>query len=382
VNLTEISIKRPSIIIVIFLILMLGGAYCFTTLRYELLPPMEVPTLVITTPYPGAAPSEVEQSVTRKVEDAVSGLDAVKSVLSQSYEGTSVLIVEFAVGTDIDAKQEDAQRKINSMLNDLPEDAENPSISKVTPNDRPVVDLTVISNMDARKAFDLVENEILPQIQQIKGIGQTRLLGGTKREIKVNVNKDKLEHFGISLTKVTEAINQANLDFPTGKVKDRENQITVRMAGKFQSLSDLRELIITTVDGSPVRVSDVADVTDAAKDQSAISRFNGQEGIGISIKKQSDANAVAISEELRHKIKAIESKYAHLGVKLIIADDSSEFTLEAADAVTHDLVIAVILVAAVMLLFLHSLRDSLIVLVAIRRRCCRHSLRCISLVTR
>src|ERR1044072_7947491 len=119
-NLTEISIKRPSIIIVIFSILMLGGLYCYTTLRYELLPPMEVPTLVITTPYPGASPSEVEQSVTKKVEDVVSGLDRVKSVLAQSYQGVSVIIVEFTVGTDTESKEQEAQRKINNILNTLP----------------------------------------------------------------------------------------------------------------------------------------------------------------------------------------------------------------------------------------------------------------------
>ena len=364
-NLTEISIKRPSIIIVIFAILMLGGAYCYTTLRYELLPPMEVPTLVITTEYPGAAPTEVEQSVTKKVEDVVSGLDGVKSVLSQSYEGVSVLIVEFSMGTDIEAKEQETQRKINNILNTLPEDVESPSISKVSPSDQPIIDLTIVSEMGARESYDLVENEILPQIQQIEGIGETRLLGGQKREIKVNVDKDKLAFHNLSLSKVTDAINEANLDFPTGKVKDRDDQMTVRLAGKFTSMEQIENLIISNNNGSPVRVSDVAEVFDGTQDQTSISRFNGQEGISISIKKQSNANAVKISEELHKKIASIEKKYESKGVKIIIADDTSEFTLEAADAVTHDLVIAVVLVAAVMLLFLHSIRDSIIVLVAI-----------------
>jgi hydrophobic/amphiphilic exporter-1 (mainly G- bacteria), HAE1 family len=364
-NLTEISIKRPSIIIVLFSVLMLGGFYCYTTLRYELLPPMEVPTLVITTPYPGASPVEVEQSVTKKIEDVVSGLDRVKSVLAQSYEGVSVLQVEFSVGTDTESKEQEAQRKINNILNTLPEDVESPSISKVSPSDRPILDLTIVTSMDAQQSFDLVEDEILPQIQQIEGIGETRLLGGQEREISVNVDKNKLIHYGLSLSQVTQSINTANLDFPTGKVKDRTDQITVRMAGKFSSIDQIKKLIITSSQGGPVRVEDVADVVDGGKDQTAINRFNGQEGIGISIKKQSNANAVLISEELRSKIAVIEEKYKNQGVKIIIADDTSEFTLEAADAVTHDLIIAVILVAAVMLLFLHSLRDSLIVLVAI-----------------
>lgn len=364
-NLTEISIKRPSIIIVIFSILMLGGFYCYTTLRYELLPPMELPTLVITTPYPGASPAEVEQSVTKKIEDVVSGLDRVKSVVSQSYEGVSVLTVEFSVGTDTELKEQEAQRKINNILNTLPEHVESPSISKVSPSDRPILELTIVSSMDAQKSFDLVDDEVLPQIQQIEGIGEARVQGGQEREISVNVDKNKLIHYDLSLSQVTDAINTANLDFPTGKVKDRNDQITVRMAGKFSSIDQIKKLIITYAKGGPVRVEDVADVMDGGKDQASINRFNGQEGIGISIKKQSNANAVLISAELRKKIAVLEEKYAAEGLKIIIADDTSEFTLEAADAVTHDLIIAVILVAAVMLLFLHSLRDSLIVLVAI-----------------
>jgi hydrophobic/amphiphilic exporter-1 (mainly G- bacteria), HAE1 family len=364
-NLTEISIKRPSIIIVIFAILMLGGAWCYSTLRYELLPPMEVPTLVITTPYPGAAPAEVEQAVTKKIEDAVSGLDRVKGILSQSHEGVSVLVVEFTVGTDTEVKQQDAQRAINNILNTLPEDAESPSIAKVSPSDKPIIELMIVSNKGARETYDLVENEILPQIQQIEGIGETRMLGGQKREIRVNVDKDKLAYHKLALSQVTNAINSANLDFPTGKVKDRDDQMTVRLSGKFSSIQQVEELIITVASGSPVRVADVATVVDGAQDQTSISRFNGQEGIGISIKKQSKANAVYISKELEGKIGAIETKYKDQGLKVILADDTSDFTLEAADAVTHDLIIAVILVAAVMLLFLHSLRDSLIVLVAI-----------------
>jgi hydrophobic/amphiphilic exporter-1 (mainly G- bacteria), HAE1 family len=365
-SLTEIAVKRPSLIIVIFSVLMLGGLFTYTKLNYELMPDFDIPTLVITTPYPGASPTDVEQSVTKKIEDVVSGIDRVKSILSQSYEGASVISVEFSVGTDMDDKQQEAQRKINNILSDLPDDAESPSISKVSPSDRPIMQLTAVSKMSSQEFYDLVDDEVLPLIQQIEGIGETRLLGGQEREIKVNVDKDKLVYYGISLSQVTQAINNANLDFPTGKVKNKSEQMTVRLAGKFTSLEQIRSLgITTTASGSTVRVEDVADVEDGAKEQTVLNRFNGQDGIGITIKKQSDANAVEISKHVREQIALLEKKHADQDLKIIIADDTSEFTLESADAVTHDLLIAVVLVAAVMLLFLHSMRDSIIVLVAI-----------------
>jgi hydrophobic/amphiphilic exporter-1 (mainly G- bacteria), HAE1 family len=365
-SLTEIAVKRPSLIIVIFSVLMLGGLFTYTKLNYELMPDFDIPTLVITTSYPGASPTDVEQSVTKKIEDVAAGIDRVKSILSQSYEGASVISVEFSVGTDIDDKQQEVQRKLNNILSDLPDDAESPSISKVSPSDRPIMQLTAVSKMGTQEFYDLVDDEVLPLFQQIEGIGETRLLGGQEREIKVNIDKDKLVYYGISLSQVTQAINNANLDFPTGKVKSTNEQMTVRLAGKFTSLQQIRLLGVTTAaNGSTIRVQDVADVEDGAKEQTVLNRYNGQDGIGITIKKQSDANAVEISKHVREQIVMLEKKHADQGLKIIIADDTSEFTLESADAVTHDLIIAVILVAAVMLLFLHSLRDSLIVLVAI-----------------
>lgn len=365
-SITEIAIKRPSLIIVLFTVLMLGGIFSYKQLNYELMPDFAVPTLVISTQYPGASPSDVEQTVSKKLEDVISGLNGVKNITSTSREGTSTIIVEFKVGSDMDLMQQDAQRKINNVMSTLPEDVKTPSISKVTPSDAPIMQLTANSNLSESAFYDLMNNEVLPQFQQIDGVGEINMLGDQAREIQVSVNKDKLDHYGLSILQVTRAIENANADFPTGKVKTRDEQMTVRLAGKFSDVAQISELIVATpANGSPVRVADVADVSDGNKELSSINRFNGKNGIGLVIRKQNDANAVEISKQVHERIAKLENKYASQGLKIVTADDSSIFTLDAADAVTHDLMIAIILVAAVMLLFLHSLRDSLIVLVAI-----------------
>lgn len=365
-SITEIAIKRPSLIIVIFTVLMLGGLFSYKQMNYELMPDFSVPTLVVTTQYPGASPSDVEQSVTKDLEDVLAGLNGVKNITSTSREGLSTIIAEFNVGVDMNVMEQDAQRKINNILSTLPEDVKSPSISKVTPSDAPIMQLTATSNLDESSFYDLVNNNVLPQLQQISGVGEITMIGGQEREIQVNVDKDKLDHYGLSILQVTQAINNANADFPTGKVKTRDESVTVRLAGKFSDVSQVKDLIVATpANGSPIRVGDVADVADVVKELSTINRFNGRDGIGLSIKKQNDANAVEISKQVQKRIAALEDKYKDKGLKIIIADDTSVFTLDAADAVTHDLFIAVILVAAVMLLFLHSFRDSLIVLVAI-----------------
>ncbi len=362
----ETILKRPSMIIVLFAILFIGGLASYTQLSYVLLPEFSVPTITITTLYPGAAPTEVEAEVSKKIEDAVSGLDNIEDVTSKSMESASLVIVQFKAGTDIDKALEDAQRDVNNMLSDLPDDAETPSLSKISPSDQPIMQLLATSSLPNEVFYQQVEDKYLPMLQQIEGVAEITMTGGDQREIRINVNNDKLRFYGLSLLQVTQAINQANLDFPTGKVKSTSENMTLRLAGKFASLDDIRNLVITSpVNNSPIRVGDVADITDGLTDAESISRYNGVNGIGLFIKKQSDANAVEISKSVQEKLASIEKANAKDKIKFAIAYDSSIFTLESVEAVTHDLVIAVILVAVVMLLFLHSFRNAFIVMVSV-----------------
>ena len=353
-------------IIVLFAILSIGGIFSYRLLSYELLPEFSVPIVTITTLYPGAAPSEVESEISKKIEDAVSGLDNIDDVTSKSYESASLVIVQLKPGTDIDKALEDAQRDINNMVSDLPDDAETPSLSKISPSDQPIMQLLATSSLPNEVFYQQVEDKYLPVIQQIAGVAEINMVGGDQREIRVNVNDDKLKYYGLSLLQVTQVINQANLDFPTGKVKSSSENMTLRLAGKFSSLDDIRNLVISTSkQGSQIRVGDVADITDGLGETESISRYNGQNGIGLFIKKQSDANAVEISRLLQLKLSEIEKANAKDKVHFAIAYDSSIFTLESVEAVTHDLVLAVVLVAAVMLLFLHSFRNAFIVMVSV-----------------
>jgi HAE1 family hydrophobic/amphiphilic exporter-1 len=365
-SLTEIAIKRPSLIIVIFSVLIIGGLYCYSQLSYELLPDFSQPSLTISTIYAGASPSDVQQSVTKKIEDVLSGLDGIKNITSQSSEGNSTITAEFNAGVNIDDKQQDAQRKINNILSDLPDNVKTPSISKVSPSDQPILQLSATSSLSDAAFYDLINDKVEPLLQQIEGIGTISILGAQPREIQVNVDQNKLDYYNLSLLNVTQAIKNANSDFPTGDVKTRTEQLTVRLGGKFTSVNQIRNLVVSTAsDGSSVRISDIANVADVVKEQTSINRLNGKNGIGLVIKKQNDANAVEISKEVKKRIVQLQSTFAADNLKIAIADDTSDFTIAAADAVEKDLVIAIILVAVIMLLFLHSTRDSLIVLVAI-----------------
>lgn len=365
-TLTELSIKRPSMIIVIFTILIGGGLLSYNQLSYELLPDFAPPILTVTTTYPGASPATVESQVSKPMEDALSGLENISEVTAFSLDNASVMLLEFKASADIDKSLEDAQRKVNNMLNSLPEGAQTPVIAKIEPNASPVLQVSAIAkNMPERDFMELMDDQILPQIKQTKGVAEVIVIGGERREFRVNVDKDKMKLYGLSLAQINQAVASSNVEFPTGKLKDNSEQMTVRLAGKFKSVDDLRNLIISSTGTSTVKLSDVADVEDGSQDQVTVSRFNGVNGIGLRIKKQSDANAVDMAKATKEKFKDIEQKYKKEGVHFTVATDTSIPTIDSVDAVLHDLELAVLLVAAVMMLFLHSLRNAFIVLIAI-----------------
>ena len=365
-TLTELAIKRPSFIIVIFTILVGGGLLSYKQLSYELMPDFSAPLLTITTAYPGASPSTVESQVSKPLEDVLSSMENVDEVTSFSFDNASFVLLEFKASANIDDALADAQRKINNNLNRLPEDAQNPMVAKIEPNATPVLQLSAVAkNLSDAELMRLMDDQLLPAIKQVKGVAEVQVIGGERRAFRVNVDKEKMRKMGLSMAQINQAIALSNLDFPTGKIKSSAEQITVRLTGKYKDLSDLQDLVLVAKGTSAIRLRDVADVVDASDDQVTISRLNGVNGIGLRIKKQSDANAVDVANATKAKFKDLEEKYKKEGLGFTVATDTSLPTIESVDAVIHDLELAVFLVALVMLLFLHTMRNAFIVLVSI-----------------
>ncbi|MBD3631285.1 efflux RND transporter permease subunit [Cyclobacterium sp.] len=365
-QIAKISIQRSTIVVVLFTILTLLGVFSYTQMSYELLPKFSPNVLTITTVYPGAAPSEVENSVTTKVEDAVASLEGIDLMKSTSMESVSIITIELTDDTDVDISLQDAQRKINAILGDLPEDADPPALGKFSLDDMPIIQMGAYSSLSPSEFYDLMDQRVQPTISQVEGVAQVNLLGGSEREIKVNLNRNKMEAYGISPMQVNMAVASANLDFPTGRIKNQEEQILIRLAGKFSSIEEIGELVVTyKTDGSPVKINEIAEVLDSNKDEEILSRLNGNSAIALTIQKQSDANAVDVAEEVEVVLAQLEETFKDDDLKFEVSQDSSEFTLEAANDVIKDLAIAVVLVAVIMLLFLHSVRNAVIVMIAV-----------------
>jgi hydrophobic/amphiphilic exporter-1 (mainly G- bacteria), HAE1 family len=365
-TITELAIKRSTLVVIVFTALTLLGIYCYSMLNYELIPKMDVPMISVTTQYSGASADEVESSVTKNLEDALSALENVKYMSSTSQEGSSSISIELEANTNTDVALQEAQRKVNAVLYLLPSGAKTPSLASFSTDQIPILKLGVKANMDATKLYQLTKDQIKPQISKINGVAQVTLIGGDQRQIRINVYRSKLTAYNITISQLYSVVNNANQQFASGKIEGNKSQYTVRLSGKFSSLDQIRNIVIThKPDGSEVKLSDIAEVEDGIADYTSLSRINGDNSIGMQIQKQSDANSVTVTQSAKEAMTKMEKQYESYGLKFVIATDNSVYTLASANAVMEDLIIAIALVSIVMFLFLHSFRNSLIVLVSI-----------------
>lgn len=365
-SVTEISIKRPLLIIVIFFTMILFGFLSYKSLNYNLLPKFEANVISVSTTYRGASADEIQSTITRPIEDAVSSIEGVDHINSSSMQGVSSVVIQLKSGISTVTAQLDAERRINKMKATLPDDADDPVVNRFNSEELPVLRLSASANSTPTELYDLVEQQIKPILSNVDGVGSINLIGGNEREIQVTLDVDKLSAYGISPSQVNMAIANANLSFPAGNVENTNNRFSIKLDEKLARVEDLRNLQIAQgKDGGRVLLSDVASVTDAQVEDKTVNRINNKPGIGIEIVKQADANSVKVSELVKQKLDELKTTYKSSGLNFEIAVDQSVYTLASADAVMHDLVLAVFIVAAIMLLFLHSVRSSLFVLVAL-----------------
>ncbi len=365
-SITEVAIKRPLLIIVIFFTLILFGFLSYKSLNYNLFPKFDIPVIMVQTVYPGASSDEVESSVTKILEDAVSSIEGVKSLSASSQESVSMITVELVSGTDAVMAQLDAERKINQIKSRLPKDAKDPIVSRFSLDDLPIISLSMTSSMSSTDMYDMVSLQVKPMLTNVPGVAQINIIGGTEREIEVKLDNDKLYAYNISSSQVMQTIAGSGVSYPAGSIKSAENRFSIRLDAKFQKVDELRNLILRQdPDGSRILLQDVAVVTDAQAESSTLNRINGKPAIGIQILKQTDANAVSVAAGVKERLKEIKDNFKSKNFQYEIASDQSVFTLASADAVMHDLYLAIIIVGLTMIIFLHSLRSSLFILVAI-----------------
>ena len=365
-SITEIAIKRPLLITVIFSSLILFGVMSYNRLNYELLPKFDFNVITVITTYRGASAEEIENTVTKKVEEAVSSIEGVNQITSSSMENASLVTIELLDGVSVEQALADAQRKVDQISSELPSEADRPKYNKFSTSEFPVLRMGLTADLGAKELYDLVDLQIKPQIANAKGVGQVDLIGASERQIRVRLDQAKLEAYKLSVSQVAQLVNVSGLSTPAGNIKSNEFQYSIKYDSKYSNVDDLRNLpLIQYPDGGKVYLKDLGEVNEGEEELSMLTHVNGVPSIGINVMKQSDANAVEVSKLVKERIAKLEAQFQNINLKFNIAADQSQYTLESADAVVVDLVLAIVIVSLVMLMFLHSVRSSLFVLVAL-----------------
>ena len=365
-KISDLSIRRPVYVIVLFLVVGILGLLGFSSMKAELMPKFTPPSLNVQVIYPGASPSEVESSLTVKLEDVLSSMSGVESMRSYSFEGMSMVFVSFTYGTDIEKAMTDAQNKIGAKKAELPSAILAPIINEISVDSKSVITLSMSSALDPVDFSDLVEHRIIPELQSIPGMAKVESVGERAREIQVNMNMGVMRELGLTPVQVLGVLKGSNLDFPTGSIQDGETHTSVRLSGKLKSVEEIRGLVLMTMpNGTQIRMSDIADVVETAADVKTIARVNGKDAVLINIFKQEDANAIDLSDAVAEEVSRLQSKYADEKLEITTVADSSTFTRDSIKSVLVDLLLAILLVAVVILVFLHNWRNALIVMLVV-----------------
>lgn len=363
-GLTRVAISRPLFILMVILGLVLMGIIAYGRLGVELFPSVNTPVVTIVTAYPGAAPDDVERLVTKPIEDAVSGINQVDVVTSSSSEGRSVVTIQFTDKANADIAATDVERRVSGIRAALPSDALPPSVLKLDFNQQAIMFITVAGNRPLDQLYELADKTVKPRLEAAEGVASVGISGGLQREVQIKVDPDKLRAYALSLDQIQATLARENVSLPGGSIDRERQQINVRLSGLAQSPKELGDLIISQGPNGAVALRDVAGVEDTFKRVQTRSRLNGDNSVTLSITKQAAANEVRTSDAVRAEINRLSSRLP-AGVGLEVISDSSDFTRSSLESVNRTLIEAVVLTGLVLLVFLHTLRSTIIVLFAI-----------------
>jgi HAE1 family hydrophobic/amphiphilic exporter-1 len=362
-SIPRIAIARPVTMFMISAIIILLGGISVTRLPVDLLPDVTYPTVSVSVRYPGVGPQEIEQLITRPIEQTVSAVAGLDQLNSTSSEGSSRVSLSFAWGTDLNEAMDDMRMRLDRVRGRMPIDAEPMQIFRQDSNAAPIMSLGIEGNYDRVTLREMAENQIGPRLERAEGVAAVTTQGGLRRQIHVQLSKEKIAALDLPVERISALLRSENQNTPLGEVNQGERTYLLRSQAQFQSLDEIRNLVLMTRGGTPIYVRDVADVIDTTEDVRSLLRINGRPGVRLSVQKQSGTNTVAVSEGIRAEIDRINAEMPN--IKLNVLDDSSVYISRSIHSVQEHALLGAGLVTLIIFLFLRSFRSTLIVCTSI-----------------
>ncbi|MEW6719364.1 MAG: efflux RND transporter permease subunit, partial [Thermodesulfobacteriota bacterium] len=363
-KIAEICIRRPVFAAMIILALVVIGATAYLRLGVDRFPSVDLPTVSIRTQLPGASAEEVESEISKRIEEAVNTVEGIDELRSISGNGASIVIVTFNLDRNIDAAAQDVRDRVFTILEELPEDATVPVVSKFDNDQQPVLTAAISGDRALRELTELADKVVKVRLERAAGVGEVRLVGGLQRAVNVWVEADRMTAFGIPITAVRDAIMRQNTDAAGGNVTRGAREETIRTIGRLADPRAFEDLVVSTIGRAPVRIRDIGRAEDGTMEQRSTARLNGVPTVILEVRRQSGANTVAVIEAAK---RALDASAAELpeGVGITVIQDQSRYIHAALHEINVHLVLGSILASLVVLAFMRSWRSTAIAAVAI-----------------
>ena len=358
-SIPRFAIQRPVTMFMISGVVTLLGLISLTRLPVDLMPEFEQPTLTVRTNYAGVGPLEMEELITRPMEQAVSAVPGLTRVESSSSEGNSQVRLNFEWGADLGDAADEIRTRVDRIRNRLPEDAEPPTIFKFDSNALPILQIGIEGDFDPVTLREVAQNELAPRFERVDGVAAVTVNGGLRRQIHVELSKEKITALNLSVTAVVQTLRQENQNTPLGEIYQGDATFLVRSQGQFQSVDDIRNVVVLIREGVPVYLRDIAEVRDTTEQRRSFMRINGKPGVQIQVQKQSGKNTVAVAQAVRAEVERVNVEVP--GVRLLVMQDNSRFIERAINNVQEHALVGGILVVLIIFAFLRDFRSTLIV---------------------
>jgi len=362
-SIPRLAIHRPVTMFMLSGVIILLGAISAVRLPVDLMPDVSFPSVTVRVSYPGVGPLEIEELITRPVEQAVSAVAGLERLDSTSAEGFSRVTLNFAWGTDLSEAADDVRSRIDRIRARLPEEADAPTIFKFDSTSFPIMGIGVEGDYDAVTLREIAQNDLSARLERVPGVAAVNIEGGLRRQIHVELSKEKITALNLSVDRVVQLLRTENQNIPLGEVDEGDATYLVRSQGQFTNLEDIRNLVVLTKAGVPVYMRDIAEVKDSTEDRRAIMRINGRPGVRMRVQKQSGENTVAIAQGVKAEMERINREVP--GVRLSVLDDSSVFIERAIKNVQEHALVGSVLVVLIIFAFLRDFRSTLIVCTSI-----------------
>jgi len=363
-KLAEICIRRPVFATMLILALVVIGLDSYRKLGVDFFPKVEFPYVSITTVLPGASPEEVESQVTKVLEEAVNTISGIDELNSTSAEGVSIITIGFVLEKDPEVAAQEVRDKVSTVLGQLPRDARTPVVEKLATDAAPVLNIVVSSPRDMREVTKIVDDQIKKNIETISGVGQVRFVGERKRQIQVLLNPEKLAAYNLNIEQVRMALAAQNVEIPGGRIDEGNRELTLRTLGRVAQPLDFARIIAGTVNGAPVRISDIGEVQDAYEEPRSIARLNGRPAVALAVRKQAGTNSLDVIAAIKQRIEELKPSLPP-DFEITYARDQSGFIRAAYNAVLEHLVLGGFFAAIIVLFFIRNWRSTLIAAIAI-----------------